>query len=63
VVLCWRDRKIKRGVVQRELVEHPRSRRCGHADAAERNVHCFEVLTMALIDVAVVALLVAEPLP
>ena len=32
-------------------------------DAAEPNVHGFEVLTVGLIDVAVVALLLAEPLP
>ena len=46
-----------------QSLEHLRSRRCGHADAAELNVHGLEVLAMALVDVAVVALLVAEPLP
>ena len=50
------DRKVERGMVRRQSVEHPRSRRCGHADAAEGNVHGLEVLTMGLIDVAVAAL-------
>jgi hypothetical protein len=49
-------------MVRRQSVEHPRSRRCGHADAAEGNVHGFEVPTMGFIDVAVAALLVVEPL-
>ena len=57
------DREVERGVVRRQSVEHPRSRRCGHADAAEGNVHGLEVLTMGLIDVAVAALLGAVPLP
>ena len=49
-------------MVRREPVEDPGSRRCGHADAAEPNVHGLEVPAVGRIDVAVVALLVAEPL-
>jgi hypothetical protein len=65
VLVCEqpRDREVERGMVRRQSVEHLRSRRCGHADAAEGNIHGFEEQTMGLIDVAVAALLVVEPLP
>ena len=43
-------------------LQYLRSRRCGHADASERNVHGREMLAMALVDGAVAAFLVAESL-
>ena len=48
-------------VIWRQSLEHLRSCRCGHADAAKGNMHGFEVLTMGLVDAAVQALLSAKP--
>ena len=56
------DREIERSVVRRQSVEHLRSCRCGHTDGAERSIHSLEVPAMGLIDAAVTALFVAEPL-
>src|SRR6266542_1488542 len=47
------DRKVKRGLVRLQCLEHLRSPGCGDADAPERHSHVLEVPAVALVDDAI----------